>query len=120
MLYRDIASMEWRIKYPKASITHLGAVRSDHNPLLLDTNPPNFLSRSFRFEVAWTRDPKSHEVVKNSWQIDSKGPDCYKLFRKQQATRTALKKWNKELFVHCRTRINILTDQIRDLEEGCY
>lgn len=44
MLDRGIASMEWRIKYPKASITHLGAVRSDHNPLLLDTNPPNFLS----------------------------------------------------------------------------
>lgn len=63
MLDRGIASMEWRIKYPKASVTHPGAVRSDHNPFLLDTNPPNFFSPcSFRFEVAWTRDLKAMKL----------------------------------------------------------
>ena len=36
-LDRGISSMEWRLKFPRASIFHLGAINSDHCPILLDT-----------------------------------------------------------------------------------
>ena len=38
-LNRGIANMSWRLAYPGATIVHLGAINSDHAPILLDTNP---------------------------------------------------------------------------------
>lgn len=52
-LDRGIASMSWRLTFPRASILHLSAIKSDHCPLLLDTNPSNdFSPCPFRFEAA--------------------------------------------------------------------
>lgn len=42
-LDRGIASMSWRLAYPRASIVHLGNIKSDHAPILLDTNPQSNL-----------------------------------------------------------------------------
>ena len=56
-LDRGIASISWRLAFPKASVSHLGAINSDHTPILLDTNPDDsFAHRPFRFEAAWVRD----------------------------------------------------------------
>ena len=38
-LDRGIANISWRLAFPNATISHLGAIRSDHAPILLDTNP---------------------------------------------------------------------------------
>jgi hypothetical protein len=57
ILDRGIASMNWRIAFPEATIFQLGTVKSDHCPLLLDTWPSNESNpRPFRFVAAWTRD----------------------------------------------------------------
>ena len=66
-LNRGIANMSWRLAYPGASIVHFGTIKSDHAPILLDTNPrSNFAHRPFRFEVTWLRDDRSHEVIKSA------------------------------------------------------
>ena len=47
-LDKGIASIAWRLAFPKACISHLGAVCSDHTPLLLDTCPKDaFAHRPF-------------------------------------------------------------------------
>ncbi len=82
-------------------IYHLGEINSDHYPLLLDTNPiDNFMPRPFRFEAAWTRDPRSHDVIKDAWKKERFWSACSRLYRKQDLTRTALRKWNREIFGH--------------------
>jgi hypothetical protein len=54
-LDRGISSINWRIQFQKAVKYHLGAINSDHCPLLLDTNPADkYTPRPFRFEAAWT------------------------------------------------------------------
>ena len=66
-LDRGIANMSWRLKFPKATIYHLGAIKLDHCPILLDTNPSEeFFPRPFRFEAAWTRDPGSYDVIRQA------------------------------------------------------
>ena len=37
-LDRGVANSMWRTSFPRASVSHLGAVNSDHCPLLIDTN----------------------------------------------------------------------------------
>ena len=56
-LDRGIVNMEWRTKFPRATVLHLGAVNSDHCPLLIDTNPIDVrCPRPFHFEVMWAED----------------------------------------------------------------
>jgi hypothetical protein len=117
-LDRGIANMSWRLKFPKATIYHLGAIKSDHCPILLDTNPSKkFFPRPFRFEAAWTRDPGSYDVIRQAWKEEIRGSECVKLYRKQHNTRRALKKWNKEVFGYCQTRISNLMQQIQEIQK---
>ena len=52
-LDRAIASISWRLAFPKASVAHLSAIESDHTPICLDSNPvESFAHRPFRFEAA--------------------------------------------------------------------
>jgi hypothetical protein len=63
-LDRGIANASWHMAFPKAIIYHLGAINSDHYPLLLDTNAQDlFIPRPFRFIAAWIRDPSCFDMV---------------------------------------------------------
>ena len=56
-LDRGIANISWRLTFPKATISHLGAIKPDQTPILLDTNPnEEFAHMPFRFDAAWLRD----------------------------------------------------------------
>jgi hypothetical protein len=116
-LDRGIANVNWRMTFPKAVIYHLGAINSDHSPLLLDTNPLDIhCPRPFRFIAAWIRDSRCAEIVHGAWQKSFFGCDSFKLFQKQKNTAMALKKWNKEEFGFCHTRIKELSSQIESLQ----
>ena len=118
-LDKGFSNVSWRLKFPKATIFHLGAIKSIksyHCPMLLDTNPSDgFTPRPFRFEATWTRDFKSFDVVDKAWGEEVNGTECFKLCRKQQATRLALERWNKEEFCFGRARINDISNQILEV-----
>ena len=112
-LDRGITNSLWRLAFPRAGVFHLGAVNSDHCPILIDTNPSDFQApRPFRFEAMWTKDRRCLEVIKGGWKLEVPGNPSFKLCRKQSNTSAALRKWNKEIFGHCQTRINALTEEI--------
>lgn len=90
------------IAFPKASVSHLRAINFDHTPILLDTNPKDsFAHRPFRFEAAWVRDNGCNSIVEKAWNEETVGFALVKLCKKQAVTRSALWKWNKEVFEHC-------------------
>ena len=92
-LDRGIANISWRLAFPKATISHLGIINSDHAPILLDTNPnDSFAHVSFRFEVVWLKDERCSAVTKNAWKIKALGSDFIRLYKKQTNTRDALQK----------------------------
>uniref|UniRef100_A0A2N9FGJ6 CCHC-type domain-containing protein n=1 Tax=Fagus sylvatica TaxID=28930 RepID=A0A2N9FGJ6_FAGSY len=116
-LDRSIASTEWRVLFPKTVLYHLRAIRSDHAPLLLDTNPCDFFSpRPFRFEAAWLRDPSCSEVISKSWMKPFAGCPSVKLCKKQNATKSALKAWNRNVFGLCQSHISELTQLIVEIQ----
>jgi exonuclease III len=116
-LDRGIASVSWRVHFPKATIYHLGAVNSDHCPLLLNTNPFDIhIKRLFRFIAAWTRDPRSTEIVQGAWNISCLGYPGLQLGLNHGATATALGKWNKLEFGFCHYHIQKLTNLISEIQ----
>ena len=70
-LDRGIANASWRLTFPKAVVFHLGAINSDHSPILLDTNPRDHLApRPFRFIEAWIKDLRCADIINGAWKIE--------------------------------------------------
>ena len=85
---------------------------------MLDTNPSDsFAHKPFRFEAVWLRDDRCSDVIKEAWKTKVVGLEFIKLYKKQVATREALRKWNKEVFGRCQDRINSLLKKIKDVQE---
>ena len=118
-LDRGLANISWRLVFPKAAVQHLGALNSDHLPILLDTNPDDcFSPRPFHFEAAWIRDERCQEVVEKAWNIEVWGSQLSRLCKKQDAAREALRKWNKEIFGNVQMRISSLMEKLKETQEN--
>lgn len=118
-LDKGIASISWRLVYPKATIAYLGAIKSNHTPILLNTNPSDsFAHRPFQFEATWLRDESCHSLIDKAWNIEASGSNFVKLYKRQASTRDALRKWNKEVFGRCQDRINRLIQKIKEVQES--
>ena len=74
------------------------------------------MPRHFRFEAMWTRDHRCGEVIKEAWKAKVFGSPCFKLARKQEVTSVALRKWNKNEFGLCQTRIRELSNNIEAIQ----
>ena len=82
-LDKGMASISWRLAFPKAVISHLGVIKSDHTPILLDTNPSDsFAHRPFKFEAVRLRDERCNNVIENTWNANVAGLDFTKLYKK--------------------------------------
>ena len=113
-LDQAIASIQWRMAFPKASVIHPRAVNSDHNPLLMDTNPnEKFIPRLFRFEEMWIRDSRCGGVIKKAWDTKCSGSHFSILYQKQARTTVALKKQNKKVFGHLTPRLKTCLTNLR-------
>ncbi|XP_030923475.1 uncharacterized protein LOC115950411 [Quercus lobata] len=118
-LDRGVSSISWRLAFPKASVSHLGAIKSDHAPILLDTNPDEaFAHRPFRFKAAWIRDDSCVEVVEKAWNTSVRGSELVKLCKKQATTKDALRIWNRKIFGVCQNRINALMQNIKEVQNS--
>ena len=92
-LDKGIANNSWRLAYLKAGISHLGAIKSNHTLILLDTNPnEEFAHRPFKFKVAWLRDDSCVPMIENAWNTEASGSKFINLYNKQASTTATLRK----------------------------
>ena len=68
-LDRVWANPNWKSYFPKANVTHLARVSSDHYPLLLNLCPnlTNTSNRPFRFQPMWLSHNDFPAIVRESW-----------------------------------------------------
>ena len=70
-LDRDVATIDWILRFPTTRIHHLDAFHYDHKPLLLcpDFEYKRFYIRGkpFPFEAMWLKDLSSESVIKDAW-----------------------------------------------------
>ena len=67
-LDREWANTEWKLNFPKAAISHLPRINSDHCPILLNLEGPNMGrgERPFRFQPFWLNYPEFLAVVRQA------------------------------------------------------
>lgn len=91
---RAHANSEWLEIFPEAKVFHLPRLCSDHNSILLTTNPSNPRgSRPFRFEPAWMKHPNFKTITANIWQKDQ-----VTLESTIMSFQREIQVWNKEIF----------------------
>ncbi|KAK3012315.1 hypothetical protein RJ639_012615 [Escallonia herrerae] len=117
-LDRGLANPQWRLLFLNASIKHLPAHQSDHNPILLNTLEEDRHSpKPFKFLSCWTRDKSSHLVVKHAWKIHVRGSPSFRLSQKIRNTRKALKRWNSSHFGIIDTKIQKIKEALNKLQQ---
>ncbi|KAF7827106.1 reverse transcriptase [Senna tora] len=69
-LDRFLANASWVNLFPNARNTHLPGIKSDHIPILLNTNPVDnyHYNHPFRCERVWLSQPDFINLAENSWK----------------------------------------------------
>ncbi|CAL1353835.1 unnamed protein product [Linum trigynum] len=71
-LDRFVATEEWAIRFNKCKVRHMDKTRSDHRPIICDTegddddDEPRW-GWSFRYDPFWSKHEDSKRVVKEAW-----------------------------------------------------
>lgn len=110
-LDRGLANGEWRSLFPRASVSRIARVASDHAPIFLDTlGDQTTLARPFHFEAFGGSDFRSKSVIANAWGSAriSLGSPSFNLCQRLKVTKQALRRWNKEVFGHIPSKIKQL------------
>lgn len=111
-LYRGLGNSDWITLFHFATITHLPAISSYHNPIILKTTIDNSYPKPFRFENMWLDDPFCYDVVHNGWNHFVTGSPLFKLHARIRNVEKALKTWNANHFGSCQKRIKELKEKI--------
>ncbi|KAK6151088.1 hypothetical protein DH2020_016020 [Rehmannia glutinosa] len=98
-LDRFLFSPHWQGTFSKTSVTHLPRVRSDHAPLLLQTDtsaskPPGI----FRYMKMWSHHHTFLDVIKEVWAYPTGVAGMLNLQYKLIYVKQKLKWWNKKVF----------------------
>ena len=88
---------------PSAEIHHLLRVKSDHCPIMLNTDPPEPKPpKPFCFEHMWLTDPTFLSLVKDIWQASELIPSASSFLsrfpRRLDALTENIRSWNKTHF----------------------
>ncbi|XP_019160483.1 PREDICTED: uncharacterized protein LOC109157057 [Ipomoea nil] len=111
-LDRALCTVEWRQRFPDASVQHLPRICSDHAPLLirLDTGSRRGSSAHFKLQAAWLADGGFRDVVIQAWNPARSMPESVK------AVQTELTAWNKDVFGSIAVRKKILLARIGGIQ----
>lgn len=94
---RVFVSEDWVVSFPNHNLRALSSERSDHAPLLLQTDCVINSFRRFRFENIWPRYDGCLQVIQEAWTCPwpANSVDAFRtLDYKLRNTATALKRWS--------------------------
>ena len=102
-LDRGLSNAEWTMLFPIVEIHHPPRVKSDHCPILLNTDPfEQKPSKPFWFEQMWLIDPTFHSFIQDSWKaselIPSASSSLSRFPRRLEALIANIHSWNKTHF----------------------
>ncbi|XP_074342035.1 uncharacterized protein LOC141679431 [Apium graveolens] len=103
-LDRALVTQDFLSMFTNARLTNLEVSTSDHCPLWLETQIAVHLkvTKSFRFENAWLREPMCYQLVENVWNRGSDRSFFDKLLRCTEL----LSAWGQEVTGSFKMRIN--------------
>lgn len=115
-LDRAMGTPSWYAKFHHARLSNLIALVSDHNPILLNTEPVFRcrIHKPFRFENKWLHELDIQYVVERSWR----GFRDFSLLNRLAATIGTLHDWGLHVSRAWNNNKRDIEKEIRRLEEN--
>jgi hypothetical protein len=120
-LDRAVANGPWLMMHPGATLQHLGYTKSDHRPILLDTEYQAVGSSQRagprRFEAKWIREEGFRSAVEQAWAnagTDATGGVLSKLSRMHDA----LHAWDKSILKKPKRRLRRAQQRLETAMNG--
>ena len=120
-LDKGLGNADWTLLFPTAEIHHLPRVKSDHCPIMLNTDPSMLKPpKPFCFEQMWLTDPTFPSLVEDNWQaselIPSTSSSLSRFPRRLDALTKNIHSWNKTHFGNIFHRKNRLIARLRGIQ----
>lgn len=78
----------WRLLFPRATITHLTALISNHRPRLLKSNRnPHSHPKLLLFGIMWIRDYTFFDVIQEACNLNTNGSTLFQISSCLKATK---------------------------------
>ncbi|XP_073359581.1 uncharacterized protein [Aegilops tauschii subsp. strangulata] len=116
-LDRGVANPAWSLTFPSAVLEHKNAATSNHLPLYVQyvhEEPCRRAPKSFKYELAWERDPGLTPLVENAWtsgQTDS----VQEISDKLMSLSTDLATRDRQHFGNVRREIQRMQKELQEL-----
>ncbi|XP_052886977.1 uncharacterized protein LOC128295438 [Gossypium arboreum] len=91
---RALTNDGWISTFPQTLVYHLSRIKSDHKPILLNSNPEfsSLRGRLFHFLAGWTKHTNFKELVVEKWRFSGNMADSLSDFTSH------VKNWNKFVY----------------------
>uniref|UniRef100_A0A803Q029 Reverse transcriptase domain-containing protein n=1 Tax=Cannabis sativa TaxID=3483 RepID=A0A803Q029_CANSA len=112
-----IGSYDWISLFPKACVTNLPIISSDHAPIILDSKGENSKGfKPFRFYEAWCKKRSCGTAVERVWK-DNTQLGVTNCIRNLSRTRKDLQQWRKKDFRISEQNIKNLENRINWIQQ---
>lgn len=114
-LDRALVNLDWKLKFPKASVSNLPKSYSNYCPMLILPKGNLTSNRSpskppFRFLEAWFYHPNFNDIFKNTWTVNTS------LHSNLTSFGEGAMKWNKEVFGNIFYKKNKIKDRLKGIQ----
>jgi hypothetical protein len=122
-LDRGVANAQWNLLFPNAKLVNGEMVKSDHRPLILDTDGvmgDTVQSREGvrRFEARWLKEEIVAEIVQAAWARAAAQGQGSDLMTKVNCVHDALYVWDRDVLKKPVQRIKKLRRELENLKRG--
>ncbi|KAK1279503.1 hypothetical protein QJS04_geneDACA017716 [Acorus gramineus] len=98
-LDRVLVNASFTNSYPHSLVHYLAAGISDHSPMQVSYEPAFPTGpKPFKYFEMWEAHPTFWDTVEEAWSTGVNGSPIFRLVKKINATKLALKQWNKHCF----------------------
>jgi hypothetical protein len=122
-LDRAVCNSDWKLLFPLASVSNEPHFRSDHRPVLVDTEfyDANLIRRRSggrKFEARWLAEESVNEIVKTAWEKAKLQGLAPTLASRSKAVHMSLHEWDRMTLKGPKKRIDILKKELEHLRKG--
>ncbi|KAG2627072.1 hypothetical protein PVAP13_3KG226670 [Panicum virgatum] len=120
-LDRAVANIQWSNMFPQSSMTNSEMIRSDHRPILMDTQhlaPMQRGTRMRRFEARWLQEDTVEEMIEAAWAGAKSRGEIPTFLEKVGVVHDELHKWDREMLKKPEKRIKELKVDLERLRRG--
>jgi hypothetical protein len=118
-LDREVASPQWSVWFPNATVKHIVTSRSDHCPILLSLEAQKPQGRSqgvAHYEIMWEREASLSEEINKSWEASRSIHDLRDFAKSLKRVMVNLKSWSHIKFGAVTKEMSKIRKRMEELE----